>query len=345
MIDPSDPVQVERAVAAYLAADPALRGCRIADAPTAIGRGFDSFIYGFSLEGDTLPPAWRHPLVLRLQRAAGDLHDAKVQREAAVQRFVIDQGYPALDPLAVECSGGVVGLPFTIMRRVSGGAMLERITGRPWEARALLRRMASLHARLHRLSIDGAPLPSERSYVESQLDEALGHMTPDTTPAVRSALEWVQGHVADVLPEHPVLIHNDFHPLNVLIDRDRDVVIDWTLAAIGDRHADVARTVSLFWFASIAATSTFERVLLKAARGRLRAWYFDRYEHEYPVDGLRLAVWEALAIFGAMEGLARGPAPGEARTEREQALPPKLFDELNTQFWRKAHAAERALNR
>ena len=63
-IDPSDAEQVAPALLEYL-------GDRLDDAsylvaPAKLGRGFDTYIYSFQLQGDGLDPAWAGPLVLRL---------------------------------------------------------------------------------------------------------------------------------------------------------------------------------------------------------------------------------------------------------------------------------------
>ena len=162
MIDPSNSGQVKAALAEYFAARPDVGHATIAEGPAAIGRGSTSFIYGLRLSGDVLPGAWSRPLVLRVERDAGEAYAVKVRSEAAVQRFVTGAGYPALESLATEDAATPLDLPFIVLPRVMGPTMFERIVARPWQARALLRQLAALHARLHRLPLDGCSLGYER---------------------------------------------------------------------------------------------------------------------------------------------------------------------------------------
>jgi aminoglycoside phosphotransferase (APT) family kinase protein len=70
----------------------------------------------------------------------------------------------------------------------------------------------------------------------------------------------------------PVLLHLDFHPLNVLM-RDETVtaVIDWVNAGAGDPRADVARTYSIL--RADPAVHGIDRRLLVAFRHAWRAGY------------------------------------------------------------------------
>ena len=57
-IDPSQADQVASALLAYLADHLGVAGLRFAEPPQPIGRGFDTYIYAFRLEGDGLDSAW-----------------------------------------------------------------------------------------------------------------------------------------------------------------------------------------------------------------------------------------------------------------------------------------------
>jgi aminoglycoside phosphotransferase len=84
----------------------------------------------------------------------------KAAREAAVQRFAVERGYPAVIPLVFERSAAPLGLPIMVMARAPGVPMLERMGPNPLTIARLLANMAGLHAALHRLPVAGCPLPS-----------------------------------------------------------------------------------------------------------------------------------------------------------------------------------------
>jgi hypothetical protein len=85
MIDPANVDQVREALLAYV------RGrlgpeTSFAEAPAALGRGFDTYIYAFRLsESAGLDAAWTQPLVLRVYPSIEQAQ--KADREAAIQRF------------------------------------------------------------------------------------------------------------------------------------------------------------------------------------------------------------------------------------------------------------------
>lgn len=164
--------------------------------------------------------------------------------------------------------------------------------------------------------------------------------------SLRQGIDWLERYASAVLPEEPVVTHNDFHPLNVLMTNDgRLSVIDWSDATLGDRHHDVARTLTLFSFAYIAASSNVER-LLQAARGFLRSRYFGPYTAAFPVDRQRLAYFEALQSFNGLlqlTELSLEPSARRATTDAARGLPPKLIADVRMYVRRRMTDAERAL--
>ncbi len=343
-IDPASTTAVRDALAAYLAARGDLRAARIVEPPAPLGSGFDSFIYTFRLEGAADAP-WLQPLVLRLQGNPAAV--AKVQREADVQQFLAAAGYPTPTLLAAEDAATAFGLPFMIMERIPGTTMLARVTSNPLRAGGLLARLAQLHVDLHRLPDAGWPLhDGDQPLVLRQIAQFRHRVEEQRLSELRDGLDWLALNAAAVLPETAVITHNDFHPLNVLVtDEGRFSVIDWSDVALGDRHHDVARTLTLFSFAYIAASSTIERVLLKAARGFLRSRYFNAYERSFPVDRRRLAYFEALQSFNGLLQITELVLVQDTTrvTDAARSLPPNLIAEIEVYVRRRFADAERAL--
>lgn len=339
LTDPGDPGQIHDALLAYLHRHLG-GGVEFAEQPAPMGRGFDTFIYTFALRGVSLDEVWAQPLVLRVYSTIEQA--AKAEREAAVQAFAFDHGYPALAPVAIEPANPELGLPVMIMRRIAGGALLEGITSKPWRARRLLSGMADVHAQLHALPTDGCPLPYDSPLVDRKLLELRQRIDELGVGHMEEGYRWLEERKGTVTTEDVALCHNDFHPLNIL-EGPRDVltVIDWSDAALGDRHCDVARTVGVIWFAQIAATSALERTLLKLARGFLRGTYLNRYNALMPLDPRRLAYWEALHTFsgwGQLEDVAAGAARGDHQTEMAQQIPAGTLALARDRFWKLAGA-------
>jgi aminoglycoside phosphotransferase (APT) family kinase protein len=344
-IDPASTGNVREALAAYLAARGDLAGAQIGEGPEPLGSGFDSFIYTFRLSG---APAglWGEPIVLRLQADTSAV--AKVQREAALLTFLSGIGYPVPLVLAAEDAGNPFGLPFMIMERIRGGTMLARVMSNPLRAGGLLARLAAVHVDLHRLPTDGWPLDEGSGPLAvRQIADFRQRIDERSIDQLREGVDWLDRHVSCVLPEVRVMTHNDFHPLNVLVTDDGALsVIDWPDAALGDRHHDVARTLTIFSFAYIAASSNVERLLLKAARGFLRSRYFKPYNAGFPVDPRRLAYFEALQSFNGLlqvSEVAYLEQEGRARTAAARGLPPELLEEVRRFVSKRMADAERVL--
>lgn len=336
-LDPANASAVGDALIAHLRERLGSDTLAFAEAPAPLGRGFASFIYAFRLDGAGLKDAWRAPLVLRVlpDLAAGPVLD----REEAVQRFVGERGYPVLSPLVTEATGAALGLPFMIVPRAMGGTMLDRVGRNPLSVPRLLAAMGEVHVALHRVAVDGCPLPYEAPLVDRRIADWHARIDSAGSDELRRGLAWLEDQAPRVRHEEPAICHNDFHPLNLLIGDDgRLIVIDWSDAAIGDRHADVARTVTLLWFAQIAATSVIERLALRAARGYMRQRYLAAYQRQLPVDPVRLRYWEAASAFNAwlqlVELQVRGEDAPEAQLEMVQRLKEgTLLDQVRHHFW------------
>lgn len=348
-IDPASVDAVREALAAYLAARDDTRTAQIIEPPAPLGSGFDSFIYTFRLAGVT-DAQWSVPLVLRLQ---GKPEQAlKVRREADVQDFIAKSGYPVPALLVAEGAANPFGLPFQIMEFVSGGTLLSRITANPLRAAGLLARAGTLHADLHRLSVTGWPLDHGADpMVLRQIAAIRERITRERLTGFDDGLAWLERNAPAVLPETAVITHQDFHPLNIVVTGGGGLsVIDWAGAELGDRQSDVARTLTLFSFAYIVASSSVERIILKAARGFLRSRYLRGYEQAFPLDPRRLAYFEALQSFSFLVQIreilaapAEFAAPSDAARRFQDRLPALAagFDEY---VRRRMADAERTLS-
>jgi aminoglycoside phosphotransferase (APT) family kinase protein len=323
--DPDDTTRIGAALNSYLRKGP---GIGLTASIRRLGGGLDTYVYEFEVAGDGGATEWDGRLVLRVYP---DMAQAeKARREEAVQRFACESGFPAPRPLLLETDGSAIGLPFMIMKRCAGRVMLDRFKN-PVEIPRMLSAMAGMHVRLHRLPVQDCPLPAEGSLVDRLLaavHEQVGKPMPDE---IRSALSRLEANAGLVRDEERVLCHNDFHPLNILIDGEDLCLIDWPDADIGDRHCDIARTTALFWLAPPLARSVVERLALRALRRRLISGYLNRYRRELPVDAERLRYWQALHALRAwvqVEALRSGSAPLGARGGAVDELPKGLVPAL-----------------
>lgn len=275
-------------------------------APEALSGGMDTYVY--TVRFADIPPDWAAPLILRVYPTPAQ--SAKAQREAAIQSFVAEKGFPAPRVLLVDADGGSLGLPFMIMERVTGAPAIEAFKN-PLKLPRVIRGMAVLQARLHTLTTDGCPVPFEAPLVDRLLTEPQDLISRYDPPGLSPILEWMQAHADLVRDETPALLHLDFHPLNILAADNRMTLLDWSEATLGDRHADVARTLALLWLAAPLIQNPLERNLLSLLRRYLVPAYKRAYRGHLALDETRLRYWEAFHAFRSWAQVAVLKQEGE----------------------------------
>ena len=307
-------------------------GVALAEPATSKGEGFDSDVYLVRFSGAALPDEWRRPLVLRVKSDAERLEEA--QLEAATQAWLADRGYPAPRVLEVFAPGALVDRPAQVMERAPGALMLDRVVSKPWRALGAVRQLASLHVQLHTMATDDFPagddLLDRRLRLPRHAAEELGN------EALRAGLDRVVALAPRLRDSPPSVCHGDFHPLNVLLDGDRAMVIDWTDAGIGDRHGDVARTLVLFDVAAIAASNAAERLALRAAGPRLGNMYRRAYQRALPLDPDRVNLWKPVHLLHGWSQVLSLHAGlfdrGVDHDDRHDRVPPAMVTELERRF-------------
>jgi aminoglycoside phosphotransferase (APT) family kinase protein len=305
---------------------------QLAEPPSAAGEGFDSAIWFVRYAGATLPEPWSAPLVLRVKASADRASEA--EREAAIQAWVADRGYPAPRVLASLAPGEVLDLPAQVMERAPGSMLLDHVRSRPWQAPRLLRRLADLQADLHDLPVDGFPPGEDLLDRRLRLTRVVADQLDDGR--VRAGLDRVEALSGQLRAGPQSVCHGDFHPLNVMATPQHATVIDWTDAGLGDRHGDVARTLVLFQLAAIAAESSVERRALRLVGPRLARAHRRRYQRRLPLDARRLELWSPVHLlhgWAQMSALRAGLLGASAGPDdRAARVPPELVDEVRRRF-------------
>lgn len=308
------PEEVSGALATWLSAR---FGGPVGDAaaPSSLTGGYDFWIYLLHLRGEHLPPEWTAPVVARVSPRA-ERYPFLV-RENGIQEKVTAQGYPAPAVRALMAPGEMLDQPVQLIAWVRGRPMAERMTASPWRIPGLVDRLADLQARLHRLPqpasiptpiLNAAP-PRDRgteaaddvpsSLFDQRLFLVRWVLEQRDDPDLAAALAQAEGLRPRLEVTDPVLCHGDFHPMNVLVEADDCFVIDWTDAAPGDRHGDIARTAWLFHFAAAAAPHRRERMVMRSLAPYLSRRYLSCYRRRLPVDDRRLQLWMPLQLIHA----------------------------------------------
>lgn len=233
-----------------------------------------------------------------------------------------------------------------IMKRAAGTNLLHAFERRPWRVMRFVRIMALAHAELHRLPIGDCPLAADGYLVDRRLAALDAWVDRFDLAETRSASEWLKEHRGAVVPEERSLCHNDFHPLNIVVDDDEGwMVIDWSRAEVGDRLHDVARSYVVMSLAQGGGRNLGERLLLTVSRFVARR-YLKAYFNLLPYDRRRLLYWEALLTFQSwVETAPMMSAGAEATGARASATDGYRKDivvKIAREFWTRAGEFERA---
>jgi aminoglycoside phosphotransferase (APT) family kinase protein len=154
------------------------------------------------------------------------------QREVAAMAVAGSAGLPVP---RVYAESVWRGRPVLHMSWMPGRPLRDELRSRPWRARALGGEFGRVQAAAHGISPPGALLAHPTPWI--------AWANPDD--ALRDCLR-----AAARGPD--VLVHLDFHPMNVLVAGGPvSAVLDWANARIGDPRADLARTASILLFAPL----------------------------------------------------------------------------------------------
>lgn len=256
----------------------------------------------------------RRELILR--RYQGRDAGRKAEAEFAILRQLGDVGYPVPRALALATEDSPLAQPFVIMEKIEGpslGSLLRQSNGK--SDRDALQRLSDLLARLH--ALDWRAVASDRHFaIRGGLDRwvawiraAIAEFRTDDYDA---ALDWIEQRAARVVPRPLTIVHQDFHPWNILVRPDGQAfVIDWTQADLLDPRLDLAWTL-LLMTASLGAEA---RDLVLAEYETRAGAVPDLDVFEIAAAVKRLATI-TLALSGGAEKL--GMRPGAEAKIREQ---------------------------
>jgi aminoglycoside phosphotransferase (APT) family kinase protein len=188
------------------------------------------------------------------------------RREVAAMAAAGSAGLPVP---RVYAEGIWHGRPVLHMSWMPGRPLRDELRAHPWRARALGVEFGRSQAAVHAMPPPAALLAHSTPWI--------AWANPDD--ALRNCL-----HAAARGPD--VLLHLDFHPMNVLIADCRvSGVLDWANARAGDPRADLARTASILRFTPLDPRVPWPLENL-VRRAFLAGWRRGYREVAGPVGGM-----------------------------------------------------------
>ena len=163
-------------------------------------------------------------------------------------------GYSVPRVLVMETGTEIFDRPFIIMERIIGNTMMVHMQeGNEAKYSEMVRIFCELFVQLHILDwrkVSIVPRNLLQIDFQSLFKKHLGgqreHVTTNDVEFLVPIIDWLLEHIGEIDPLPLALLHRDFHPMNILLDRkDNPFVIDWTAATIGDPRMDVAWSLLL----------------------------------------------------------------------------------------------------
>jgi uncharacterized protein (TIGR02172 family) len=196
-----------------------------------------------------------------------------VEHERQIAQAVHGSGLPVPSVGDIIRIEDRIGLTY---QRVQGVPMAEVISFKPWTLVHYAQRLAELHIEMHAGTIE-TDLPAQRQRLTDKICHA--RALPDDLKSKTLAL-------LETLPDGNRLCHGDFHPNNILVSGQEEMIIDWIDASLGNPLGDLART-SIILLGDVGADPTQNR-FLRAAIRIFHTLYVRRYfslrpdgKHEY----------------------------------------------------------------
>jgi aminoglycoside phosphotransferase (APT) family kinase protein len=175
------------------------------------------------------------------------------RREARAMRAAAQAGIPVP---TIQAEAICAGRPALLLSWCAGLPLLNAVRARPWRIWQLGLMMGRMHARIHAVHVP-----------ESAALRAWAPRAEDAGAALQARLR------ALTFESGSVLLHLDYHPLNIMTDGNRVTgVLDWANVAVGDPRVDIARTVAILRLAPTPPDSIPPIVTLGLRRLLEAAW-------------------------------------------------------------------------
>jgi len=208
-----------------------------------IAAGWENEIYAFTLVAD----GQSRDLILRVFPGQGAL--GKAEREFRGMRHLYGVGFPVPEVIALESTR--FERPAIIMERIPGQTLGQVLAqAAETEQAEYVARICTLFARLHEQDwrpLVGHPEPyTDENAANRLLLERYRQIVAQTgMNCALPVVDWVAAQTLPLKCPQPSIVHQDFHPENLLWTGHDLKVIDWTAIGVYDRRIDIAWTLLL----------------------------------------------------------------------------------------------------
>jgi len=153
-----------------------------------------------------------------------------------------------------------------IYEKVEGKDMLKMMLSDLFHVKRYSRQLAQYHVSIQQ-ETDKA-LPTVKEKLKADI-EAVSDLDEKEKRQI--------GKVLSALPEGKTLCHFDFHPGNIMIRKNKPVILDWMTACVGNPCADAARTCMMLQYAEIPRVPGIINFLFHVIKKRIFHFYLSEY--------------------------------------------------------------------
>jgi len=276
--------------------------------PQPLSRGAFQHNLAFHVEATAGRFPGQHDLVMRMDAPGADgVGILSRADEFAVLQAAAGAGVTVPEPVLVCTDPAVVGLPFVLMRRVTGEAQGRKLVQAPElqgaGGEALAEQLGRKLARLHGLTPEGEgalalgflPGAGEAASTRriTEYRAALDGL-PAPQPALEAGLRWLELNMPS--SGRQALCHGDFRTGNYLGQQGQlSAILDWEFASWSEPMEDVG------WF--MARCWRFGRRAAEAGGIGSRSAFYRGYDEEaarlgldHQIDVAAVPYWEVMAL-------------------------------------------------
>lgn len=260
--------------------------------------GWEAYLYKFELSG---VDGYEGPLVLRLFPSYN--HPETAEWQAMLHNLIHAEGVRVPKVLFSESDLSILGGSFLVMEFMAGKTI------DPGDDPSILVLTAKTQAQLHRKDGSGIStkiLARGHSKGSHTFDGRIKWLVDRRKkyPSLHEVVQWLIDNRPQE-PETPMIIHGDFHPMNLLVkDGEVNAILDWSGFMVGDPMYGLGWTKALF-----IATAKHETP--PDVFNQLLEMYTEAYESINPVDHDKVDYY---VVFRLVRALVEGKEGQETWT-------------------------------
>jgi len=193
-----------------------IEGCEM------IGQGSNGIVY--RLDPETIVKVYRNNNAL-----------PEMQREREISRKAFVLGIPTAIPYDVVRVGDKFGTVFELLNAKS---ITKLILAEPENIDKYIAVFTDIMKLIHSTAVKPGELPSMKEIALDWADYLKGHIPAQQQQKLRAMLEAV--------PEHPYMLHGDYHSNNVMLQNGEPLMIDMDTLCVGHPVFELASTFNAY---------------------------------------------------------------------------------------------------